>query len=61
MMNTWVDADGTWHSIAHDEKDAGQAIRRELIDRDLIGRYTPVTIELVSAGINGLNEYREVR
>lgn len=56
MVTTWGDEDGTWWAIAPDAREAAQAIRRELVDRDMIGKYSPVTVEKI-----GSDMYREVR
>jgi hypothetical protein len=58
-MNMWDDA-GKMYVIPEDGKPetAAKLIRDRLIRNGDIGKFTPVTVELVSAG--AVNVYREV-
>lgn len=44
---TWTTGFGTWWAQAPTPQDAARAIRAELLARNAIGKYTPVTVEAV--------------
>jgi hypothetical protein len=46
--------------IAADGQSAAAILREHLIKRQEIGKWSPVTVELVTSTVNGRNVYKEI-
>jgi hypothetical protein len=61
MNDIWLDEkDALYRVIAADAQSAARMLRAHLIKRQEIGKWSPVTVELVTSTANGRNVYREV-